>query len=185
MCEPPGWIGVVGDEFRLFVLLTGAKTRLFSYDVSSPSFSPSGKFSRGFPNPVCFATISFVSPLPSAKFCGGFFIRSSAFARSIRSKRRAHSIFSLKVKSFRIAKFLKEYWGVKRGGDRKSKDNNCTLKTIDDVAEAIGETARNAKVIMKLNDLIPELQSLVSAGKLGTTAAEQLAELKQKQKYAG
>lgn len=68
----------------------------------------------------------------------------------------------------RIAQFLKEYWGVKSGGngsnqykqtgqnvqvakkdkrysgDRRSKDK-MPLKTIDDIAETFGETERNTK----------------------------------------
>src|SRR5690625_1730228 len=80
------------------------------------------------------------------------------------------------IKKSRIANFLKEYWGVSHGGDRAS-DNNGHLKTLDNIAETIGETKRNTRHVMKLNDLIPELQDLVSAGKLGSTAGEQLAHL--------
>lgn len=81
------------------------------------------------------------------------------------------------VKKARRAKFLSNYWGIQRGGDRKSKGQNVPLKTVADVANAIGEDERTTKRLLKLNDLIPELQSLVSSGELGTTAAEQLAYL--------
>ena len=44
-----------------------------------------------------------------------------------------------------------------------------------DVAEAIGETEKNVKRLLKLNDLIPPLQDLVSSGRLAQTAAYSLA----------
>lgn len=54
------------------------------------------------------------------------------------------------------------------------------MKSISDIAESIGEDRSNTKRLLKLNDLIPDLQSLVSAGKLGTCAAEQLSYLTKK-----
>jgi len=81
------------------------------------------------------------------------------------------------MRKARRAKFLAEYWGVQRGGDRRSKDQIGLLKTLDDIADSLGESKTNTKRLIKLNDLIPELQALVSSGKLGTTAAEQLAYL--------
>lgn len=81
------------------------------------------------------------------------------------------------IKKARIAEFLKRYWEIRNGGDRRSEDHNGPLKTLDDVAEYIGESRTNTKRLLKLNDLIPQLQALVSAGTLGTTAAEQLAYL--------
>jgi len=77
------------------------------------------------------------------------------------------------MKKARIAKFLKEYWNVRDGKPRQ----NVAVKTMDDVAEAIGEDRRNAQRLLKLNDLIPEIQFLVSSGKLGTTTAVQIAYL--------
>lgn len=76
----------------------------------------------------------------------------------------------------RIAQFLKEYWGVREGsaGKRSLEGQNASQKTIIDIAETLGETERTTKRILKLNDLIPQLQSLVSNGKLGTTAAKEL-----------
>lgn len=79
------------------------------------------------------------------------------------------------IKKARIANFLKEYWGVKQG----KKEHNALIKNTDDIAEFIGETSHQTKRILKLNDLIPEIQELVSNKKLGTTAAEQLAYLSQ------
>lgn len=81
------------------------------------------------------------------------------------------------IKKGRIAQFLKEYWGVRDGGDRKSEGQNAFRKTTIDIAETINESERTTKRLLKLNDLIPSLQTLVSSGKLGTTAAEQLAYL--------
>ncbi|MFE4202081.1 ParB/RepB/Spo0J family partition protein [Aneurinibacillus aneurinilyticus] len=77
------------------------------------------------------------------------------------------------IKKARIAQFLKEYWGVKQG----KKGQNVPIKTTADVAEVIGEDVRTTKRLLKLNDLIPEIQALVSSGNLGTTAAEQIAYL--------
>jgi hypothetical protein len=87
------------------------------------------------------------------------------------------------MKKARIAGFLKEYWGVKHGGDR-AREQNAPLKTLDDVGEVIGEDRHTTKRLLKLNCLIPEIQVLVSAGKLGTTAAEQLAYLTEDEQRA-
>ncbi|MBF8376350.1 ParB N-terminal domain-containing protein [Alicyclobacillus mali] len=88
------------------------------------------------------------------------------------------------MRKARRAKFLAEYWGIRRGGARKgvsgherAKGQFVPLKSIEDIGEQIGEDVRTTKRLLKLNDLIPELQALVSSGKLGTTAAEQLAYL--------
>jgi ParB family chromosome partitioning protein len=63
------------------------------------------------------------------------------------------------IKKARIAKFLKEYWGVRtgRGGDRRSKDIMSIEKTTSDIAEMLGETEKTTQRLIKLNDLIPEL----------------------------
>ncbi|WP_156807300.1 hypothetical protein [Effusibacillus pohliae] len=81
------------------------------------------------------------------------------------------------IKQARIAAFLKEYWGVQHGGNRGSSRQNGDLKTTRDIADFIGESKRNTERLLKINDLIPEIQALVSANRLGTTAAEQLAYL--------
>lgn len=75
------------------------------------------------------------------------------------------------IKKAKRAEFLKKYWNVRQG----KKGQNVPIKTMEDIAAAIGEDERTTKRLMKLNDLIPELQSLVSSGKLGTTAAHELA----------
>lgn len=78
------------------------------------------------------------------------------------------------IKKSRIANFLKEYWGVRNGVGRNLSHN---AKGTEDIAESIGESLHQTRRILKLHDLIPQLQRLVSAGKLGTTAGEQLAYL--------
>lgn len=78
------------------------------------------------------------------------------------------------VKKAKRAAFLKQYWGVREG--RPSKlGQNVPVKSMADVADAIGEDERTAKRLLKLNDLIPELQALVSSGALPQTAAYSLA----------
>jgi hypothetical protein len=89
------------------------------------------------------------------------------------------------IKKARIAQFLKEYWGVKKGTNQYDRvRQNGGSKTFYDVAETIGENRRSTERLIKLNDLIPEIQALVSAGKLGTTAAEQLAYLSEDEQRA-
>lgn len=77
------------------------------------------------------------------------------------------------IKKSRIANFLKEYWRVKRGGDQIANGQN--VHSVSDISNMIGESNKVTQRLMKLNSLIPQLQSLVSQGKLGTTAGEQLA----------
>ena len=87
------------------------------------------------------------------------------------------------IKQMKRAVFLKEYWGVREGKanpkgtviPRQGQNGPDDGKTLSDVAQAIGESERTTKRLLKLNDLAPEWQALVSAGKLGVTVAEQLA----------
>ncbi|MGI9862738.1 ParB N-terminal domain-containing protein [Moorella naiadis] len=101
------------------------------------------------------------------------------------------------IRKARRAEFLARYWDIRWGGARNAKGQdeitqNCEKeargqnvllknsenKTLKDIAYAIGEKEeRTVKRLLKLNELIPELQSLISKGRLGTTAAEQLAYL--------
>lgn len=76
------------------------------------------------------------------------------------------------MKKARISGFLKDYWGIKNGINQHRVGQNVRPKTTQDIAEAIGESYKQTQRLLKLNDLIPELQTLVSEGKLGTTAAE-------------
>ena len=71
--------------------------------------------------------------------------------------------------------------GVGRGGYREPKlaniresnGENCRL--IAKIASGVGLSERTVRQLDKLNDLIPELQGLVSRKKLGSTAAYSLA----------
>ncbi|WKL03167.1 hypothetical protein Q0F98_05710 [Paenibacillus amylolyticus] len=75
------------------------------------------------------------------------------------------------VRKGRQAVFLKEYWKAGHGGNRSTEQYGL----LKNVADAIGESERTTKRLIKLNDLIPEIQSLVSDGSIGVRAAEQLA----------
>ncbi|MBT9140303.1 MAG: Chromosome-partitioning protein Spo0J [Dehalococcoidia bacterium] len=92
------------------------------------------------------------------------------------------------IRKAKRARFLAEYWGVRlgKGGDRGNQYTgkisevpkeiiSLGTKSLEDVAEAISEDVRTTKNILKLNDLIPPLQTLVSSGTLGQTAAYSLA----------
>lgn len=78
------------------------------------------------------------------------------------------------IKVARIASFLEDYWKQQR---EKIRHYGGKKKTVEDVADFIGESKRVTERLLKLNDLIPQIQKLVSSGKLGTTSAEQLAYL--------
>ncbi|MBU7320309.1 ParB/RepB/Spo0J family partition protein [Paenibacillus oleatilyticus] len=79
------------------------------------------------------------------------------------------------IQKAKLAATLKERWGIKRGGNQKTNGQN--VRSIKDIAEAIGESEKTTQRLIKLNDLIPELKKLVESKKLGTTFAEKLASL--------
>jgi len=90
------------------------------------------------------------------------------------------------VRKAKRAEFLRRYWGVREGAGRPKKlvqnalinsgsDASISRKTLADLAEGIGESVDTVKRLLKLNDLIPPLQGLVSRGKLAQTAAYSLA----------
>lgn len=83
------------------------------------------------------------------------------------------------IKKAKRAQFFARYWGVRQGSLAKPGTPegkfSPQVKTLADVAKAVGESEANLKKILKLNDLVPELQELVSSGKLGQTAAYELA----------
>lgn len=87
------------------------------------------------------------------------------------------------IKKAKRAKFLKEYWRIQHGGNHGNQYKVAINpmgelpKTSADVAKAVGTDSAHLPRLLKLNDLIPELQKLVSASKLGARAAEQLAYL--------
>ncbi len=72
----------------------------------------------------------------------------------------------------RLIRALKEQYGVKRGRPENDSDGK---EKHEKISQLIGLTERRTQQLDKLNDLIPELQSLVASGKLGTTAAYELA----------
>ncbi|WP_440110302.1 ParB N-terminal domain-containing protein [Paenibacillus sp. QZ-Y1] len=87
------------------------------------------------------------------------------------------------IKKGRQAAFLKEYWGITNNGNKRLKTDN--MKSMKDVAEMIGEKSqRTTQRIMKLNDLIPEIQSFVSDGSIGVRTAEELAHLTKEEQKA-
>jgi len=63
---------------------------------------------------------------------------------------------------------LERIYGITHGGDRANGDN-LNLKTQSDLAETIGITQRQLSDYKKLNDLIPELQSLIESGSMKAT----------------
>jgi len=87
------------------------------------------------------------------------------------------------VKKAKRAEFLRRYWGVREGKAnpkgtvirRQDQNDLDGGRTLADVAEALGETEITLKRLLKLNDLIPPLQDLVSRGELPQTAAYSLA----------
>jgi ParB family chromosome partitioning protein len=87
------------------------------------------------------------------------------------------------IKKAKRAEFLKRYWGVRQGSanpkgtavPRQVENLPDDKKTLSNVAEAIGESLFSTKQLLKLNDLIPFLQELVSQGKFSQTAAHSLA----------
>lgn len=78
------------------------------------------------------------------------------------------------IKKARRAQFLKEYWNV-RQGKKPQNAVESSGKNIKDIARVLGESVDSLQRLLKLNNLIPELQALVESGKLGPTAAYSLA----------
>ncbi|OPH47605.1 hypothetical protein BC351_10460 [Paenibacillus ferrarius] len=78
------------------------------------------------------------------------------------------------IKKARIIQFLKDYWNIKKGS---RSDLGPKVRSSKEMADYIGEDERTTRRLAKLNELIPQLQSLVSSGKFSVRAAEQLAYL--------
>lgn len=64
---------------------------------------------------------------------------------------------------------LERIYGIKNGGDRKSDLNNSNLITQKDLAEQLQIDQSQLINYKKLNDLIPELQSLIESGSMKAT----------------
>lgn len=66
---------------------------------------------------------------------------------------------------------LERLYGIRHGGDRKSKPNNSDLKKQEDLAKSLNmsvDTLRNFKLLLEMN---PELQELVDTGIISVTTA--------------
>ena len=74
-------------------------------------------------------------------------------------------------------RWIKEYErlrGVRHGGDRKSNGNNFRLITQDDIAKELGVDARTLRNLKQLNALLPELQDIISEGRINATTGYKL-----------
>lgn len=79
------------------------------------------------------------------------------------------------VQVAKMIRLLKEEYGVRRG------NNQYLGGASAKIAEATGLSERTVRELDRLNDLIPELQGLVSQGKLSRVAAYSLAFLSQEE----
>ncbi|WP_250931605.1 hypothetical protein [Clostridium felsineum] len=66
---------------------------------------------------------------------------------------------------------LERIYGIQRGGDRKSKQDNLVLKTQLDLSQELGISQQQLQDYKKLNNLIPELQSMVENDSIKATVA--------------
>lgn len=78
----------------------------------------------------------------------------------------------------RRASVLFEYWGVKRGRPAEKEIGQADRKSADEVAcEMLGTSARTVRRLLKLLELIPDMQELVSKGVIGLMAGNEIASL--------
>ncbi|MFS0588312.1 ParB/RepB/Spo0J family partition protein [Brevibacillus sp. 179-C8.5 HS] len=85
------------------------------------------------------------------------------------------------MRKARKIKVLYDYWGITVGRPKKGHDDHNARKTRHDVANLVGEGERTARRLLRLLDLIPELQELVSRGVIGVVAGNELAALSEKE----
>lgn len=74
-------------------------------------------------------------------------------------------------------RWIKEYErlrGVRRGGDRKSNAHNAHLITQEDIAKELGIDAATLRRLKQLNTLLPELQDIISEGRINATTGFKL-----------
>ena len=64
---------------------------------------------------------------------------------------------------------LERIYGIKVGGDRKSDLNNSNLKNQSDISNQLNIDQSQLINYKKLQNLIPELQSLVEDGEMKAT----------------
>lgn len=85
------------------------------------------------------------------------------------------------------AKWIAEYErvrGVTRGGDRKSKPNNSALISQEDIANELGVSVDTIQNLKKLNNLLPEIQEVISEGRISaTTGFKLIASLSPEDQY--
>ena len=84
------------------------------------------------------------------------------------------------MRKARKIKVLYDYWGITVGRPKSGQDDH-NRKTRRDVANLVGEGERTARRLLRLLDLIPELQELVSRGVIGVVAGNELAALSEKE----
>jgi len=60
-------------------------------------------------------------------------------------------------------------YGIRQGGNRKSKERNLDLKSQSDLANDLGFSQKQLQDYKKLTTLIPELQNLIQNGSLSAT----------------
>jgi len=84
------------------------------------------------------------------------------------------------MRKARKIKVLYDYWGITVGRPKSGQDDH-NRKTRRDVANLAGEGERTARRLLRLLDLIPELQELVSRGVIGVVAGNELAALSEKE----
>lgn len=77
------------------------------------------------------------------------------------------------IKEARKVKFLKEFWGIRHGNNGTSHNE----KSYQDIAKEVGKSISTVHRLERLNELIPELQEKVSAGKIGIMTGCDLAAL--------
>ncbi|MCL6559439.1 MAG: ParB N-terminal domain-containing protein, partial [Firmicutes bacterium] len=75
----------------------------------------------------------------------------------------------------KLIRVLKEQFGVKPGKPVSGKNGTGKHDKMSELTALTGMNERQIQRLDKLNDLIPELQALVSSSKLGSTAAYELA----------
>jgi len=90
------------------------------------------------------------------------------------------------IKQGRRFKFLNEYYGVHNGGVHgESLPNYSEVKTQEQIASESGISVDTMKNLMKLTEMIPEMQDLLDTGVVSKTTAlsiiKQLPEDEQKQ----
>ncbi|TRY23281.1 hypothetical protein FOI68_21525 [Brevibacillus sp. LEMMJ03] len=84
------------------------------------------------------------------------------------------------MRKARKIKVLYDYWGITVGRPKSGQDDH-NRKTRRDVANLVGEGERTARRLLRLLDLIPELQELVSRGVIGVVSGNELAALSEKE----